>query len=128
MKAIVSTGDGWLVVDLDTEEVEPCDAPLTQPEIEHPSLPRVLDADASGSTVIALVDARPPLLVSYDAGTTWNESGRGLPTGVAVALSRDDPDVGVYATEDRLYVTRDGGRFWRRLELELDAIGDVQLD
>jgi hypothetical protein len=51
-----------------------------------------------------------------------------LPPGVAVALSPDDPDLGVYATRDRLYLTRDGGRFWRRLEPELDAIEDVQLD
>jgi hypothetical protein len=128
VKAIVSTREGWFAVDLDNEELEACDPPLTQPEIEKPGLPRVLDADASGSTVIALVDARPPLLVSYDAGTTWNESGRGLPPGVAVALSPDDPDLGVYATRDRLYLTRDGGRFWRRLEPELDAIEDVQLD
>jgi hypothetical protein len=128
MRAIVSTGEGHFAVDLDTEEIQASDPPLTEPEVEVRELPRVLDADASGSTVIALVDARPPLLVSYDAGTTWNESGRGLPPGVAVALARDDPDVGVYATRDRLYLTRDGGRFWRRLEPELGAIEDVQLE
>ncbi len=128
MRAIVSTDRGYLAVDLETEEIEACDPPLTEPKVEVRELPRVVDADAVGSTVIALVDARPPLLVSYDAGTTWNESGRGLPPGVAVALSRDNPDTGVYATRDRLYVTTDGGRFWRRLEPELDGIEDVQLE
>ena len=128
MNAIVTTAGGFLGVDLDTEEVEPCDAPLSDLESIETGLPRVVDAAAAGSTVIALVDARPPLLVSYDAGSTWNESGRGLPPGVAVAISPENPDVAVYATSDRLYVTHDGGRFWHRLELELDAIEDVALE
>jgi photosystem II stability/assembly factor-like uncharacterized protein len=124
----VTTAGGFLAFDLDTEEVEPCDAPLSELESIETGLPRVVDAAAAGSTVIALVDARPPLLVSYDAGSTWNESGRGLPPGVAVAISPDNPDLAVYATSDRLYVTHDGGRFWHRLELELDGIEDVALE
>lgn len=124
----MTTGGGSLAVDLDTEEVEPADAALSDLEAVETGLPRVVDAAAAGSTVIALVDARPPLLVSYDAGATWNESGRGLPPGVAIAISADNPDVAVYATSDRLYLTRDGGRFWHRLELELDDIEDVAVE
>ena len=128
MRAVVTTASGYFAVDLDTEEVEASDAPLSEPEVVVPQLPRVVKAVASGSAVIALVDARPPMLVSYDTGTTWNESGRGLPPGVSVAISRDNPDVAVYASRDRLYVSRDGGRFWHRLEPELDAIEDVQIE
>ena len=31
----------------------------------------VLDVDAVGSTVVLLLDRRPPLLVSHDTGLTW---------------------------------------------------------
>jgi hypothetical protein len=128
VRAVVTAAGGFWAVDLETEEVEPSTAPLSEPAVRVPELPRVVDADECGSTLIALVDAKPPLLVSHDAGTTWNESGRGLPPGVAVSVSKDDPDVAVYATHDRLYLTRDGGRFWRALEPELDSIEDVQLE
>ena len=37
------------------------------------------------------------MLVSHDAGTTWRESGRGLPPGAAVAIADWDPDLLVYA-------------------------------
>jgi hypothetical protein len=128
VRAVVTGAGGVWAVDLETEEAEPSTPPLSEPDVAVPQLPRVVDADASGSTVLALVDAKPPLLVSHDAGTTWHESGRGLPPGVAVSVSKDDPDVAVYATHDRLYVTRDGARFWRALELELPGIEDVQLE
>jgi hypothetical protein len=88
---------------------------------------RVLAAAASGSTVVAVVEARPPLLVSYDAGATWNESGRGLPPGRAVAAAADDPDLLVYAARNRLYVSRNGGRFWEALAAELPEIERVAL-
>ena len=69
----------------------------------------------------------PPLAVSHDAGVTWRESGRGLPPGRAVAVSADDPDLVLYATRNRLYVSRDGGRFWHGLALELPEIEAVTL-
>ena len=39
-------------------------------------LPRLVAASAAGATVVAVVDRRPPLLVSGDAGATWREAGR----------------------------------------------------
>ena len=91
------------------------------------NLPRLVAAAAAGSTVVAVVDTKPPLVVSHDAGVTWRESGRGLPPGRAVAVSEDDPDVVVYATRNRLYVSRDGGTFWSSLAVELPEIDAVEL-
>ena len=82
---------------------------------------------ASGATVVAVVDAKPPLVVSHDAGTTWRESGRGLPEGRAVAIADEDPDVVLFASRNRLFVTRDGGVFWNALSVELPEIEAVSL-
>jgi len=90
-----------------------------------PFLPRLLAASGAGSTVVAAVDSRPPLLVSHDAGLTWRESGRGLPPGRAVAVSPDNPDHVLFATDERLYVSTDGGRFWRGLDAEISGIEAV---
>jgi len=127
--AHVRTTDGVAVVDLDDENVvalessAPFEAPA-QPAVE---LPLVVASAAAGSTVVAVVDTKPPIVVSHDAGTTWRESGRGLPAGRAVAVSDEDPDVVLYATRNRLYLSRDGGRFWRSLALELPEIEAVAL-
>jgi len=85
---------------------------------------RVLDADATGAAVVLLVDRRPPLLVSHDAGATWSERGSGLPAGRAVALGSSPDDV-LFAARNRLYVSRDGGRFWRAVGVELPEIRDA---
>jgi photosystem II stability/assembly factor-like uncharacterized protein len=82
-------------------------------------------AAASGSTVVAVLDRKPPLAVSHDAGTTWSEAGRGLPPGRAVAIRDDDPDTILYAARNRLYLSRDGGRFWHALAPELPEIAAV---
>jgi hypothetical protein len=89
-------------------------------------LPLVLDADRVGATIVAVVDRRPPLVVSHDAGATWTESGGGLPAGVAVAISRDHPDHVAFATDERLFVSIDGGRFWKALAVELPGITAVR--
>ena len=129
MIAHVRTADGVAVVDLDEESLvalEPS-APFeaaAQPAVE---LPLVVASAAAGSTVVAVVDTKPPIVVSHDAGSTWRESGRGLPAGRAVAISDEDPDVVLYATRNRLYLSRDGGRFWRSLALELPEIEAVAL-
>ena len=84
----------------------------------------LLDVDAAGSTIVLVVDRRPPLLVSHDAGVTWTERGAGLPRGRAVALAENPDDV-LYAARNRLYVSRNGGVFWRSLAVELPEIRDV---
>lgn len=84
----------------------------------------LVDVDAVGSAVMLAVDRRPPLLASGDRGVTWNERGGGLPRGRAVALG-ENPDNVLYAARNRLYVSKDGGRFWRSVGLELPEIRDV---
>lgn len=129
MKAMVATAGGLYLVDLDEEEVEPATEELpARPPAPTLNLPRVIAAARSGSTIVAAVDARPPVVVSHDAGRTWRESGRGLPTGISVAIAEDDPDLMVFAAHDRLYVSRDGGRFWRALAVELPEIETVVLE
>jgi hypothetical protein len=118
---IVATVSGTYEVDLEAEEIQPSDATVVPDRIVL-NLPRVVAAAAVGATVVAVVDAKPPLLVSHDAGSTWRESGRGLPLGVGVAINPDDPDTIVYAARNRLYVSRNGGVFWTSLMLELPAI------
>jgi len=85
---------------------------------------QALDIDASGSTVVLLLDRRPPLMVSHDSGSTWSERGSGLPPGKAVALGESPDDV-LYAARNRVYVSRDGGVFWRAVAVELPEIRDV---
>jgi photosystem II stability/assembly factor-like uncharacterized protein len=127
MLARVATVEGVFEVDLETEEVEPGAGTVEQQRVET-GLPRVICAAAAGSTVAVVVDARPPLVISHDAGQTWRESGRGMPPGFAVALHDDDPDVILFAGRNRLYLSRDGGRFWEPLAVELPDIEAVQLE
>ena len=126
MNVLVATADGTFAVDLDSEELEPADPfePAPAPVL---NLPRLVAAAATGSTVVAVVDASPPLLVSHDAGTTWRDSGRGLPAGRAVAIAPGDPDVVVFAARNRLYLSRNGGVFWTALTLELPEIEAVAI-
>ncbi len=123
MNALVATTGGTWEVDLDEELLlGPVDETVAQPELERIALPRLLAAAAAGSTVVAVLDRRPPLAVSHDAGATWSESGRGLPPGNAVAIHPDDPDTLLYGARNRLYLSTDGGRFWRVLAPELPLV------
>jgi hypothetical protein len=128
VRALVRTVDGVFEVDLDEEEVLGLAEERVEPAAVAVSLPLVVAAAASGSTVIAVVDRRPPLAVSNDAGRTWRESGGGLPPGRAIAIAEDDPDYVLYAARNRLYVSSDGGRFWRALTPELPEIEAVSLE
>jgi len=127
MIAVVATVAGAFAVDLEEDELEPWAGELTTPVALALNLPRLVAAASAGSTVVAVVDTKPPLVVSHDAGATWRESGRGLPAGRAVAVFEDDPDVVVYATRNRLYLSRDGGTFWSSLAVELPEIEAVEI-
>jgi hypothetical protein len=85
---------------------------------------QALDLDAAGATIVLLLDRRPPLMISRDSGTTWSERGSGLPAGRAVALGESPDDV-LYAARNRVYVSQDGGVFWRAVAVELPEIRDV---
>jgi hypothetical protein len=121
VNALVETAAGVYTLDVDEGEVADfvAGAALAPAAVPEVGLPRVVAAAAAGSTVVVAVDARPPLLVSHDAGATWRESGRGLPPGQAVAVAEGDPDRVLFCAGERLYLSRDGGRFWTPLALEL---------
>ena len=65
------TVDGVFEVDLEEEVVLGASAVEVEPQEVPLSLPLVIAAAASGSTVIAVVDRRPPLVISNDAGSSW---------------------------------------------------------
>jgi hypothetical protein len=123
VRAAVGTDSGTFVVDVD-EELVLLDKEAERPEPEDVAtgLPLVVAASAVGATIVVVVDRRPPLAVSHDAGRTWRESGGGLPKGTAVAIDADNPDLILYGARNRLYLSTDGGVFWRVLGPELPAI------
>jgi hypothetical protein len=120
--AAVATADGVLLLDVEAELVLGPGSEL--PESERPAvqLPRVVATAGAGATLVAVVERRPPLMISRDGGTTWNEAGGGLPAGFDVAVAEDDPDRMLYAARNRLYVSRNGGVFWSSLPFELPDV------
>lgn len=125
MNAAIGTVDGAWLVDIDAEElIAEIEEPPARASVDT-DLPLVLAAARAGATIVAVVDRRPPLAVSHDAGRTWRESGGGLPKGTAVAIDADNPDRMLYAARNRLFFSEDGGRFWRALMLELPEITSV---
>ena len=126
MRAAVETADGVAIVDLEEEEILELDENGTvEPPDVSVELPLVVAADQSGPLIVAVVARRPPLVVSRDAGSTWREAGHGLPAGRGVAISPEHPDLILFVSERRLYVSRDGGRFWHPLAVELEDIRAV---
>jgi len=123
----VETGEGVYTVDAETEQVVDfvAGAELSETPAPRVELPLLVAAAAEGATVVAVLDRRPPLAVSHDAGSSWREAGGGLPPGRAIAIAENDPDRMLYAAEHRVYVSQDGGRFWRALEPELSEISSV---
>ena len=122
MIAAAETVLGVLLVDVDSEEVLGEGTELPRTERPKVGLPRVVAAAASGSTVVAVIDRRPPLAVSNDGGRTWHEAGGGLPAGFAVAVDESNPDRILYGARNRLYVSETGGTFWRPLAPELPDV------
>jgi hypothetical protein len=125
MTAIVRTSFGDYLVDLETEEVTGEATSFEPPAPAQVELPRVVSATAVGSTIVAVLDRRPPLAISNDAGQTWREAGSGLPKGFAVAIDENNPDRMLYAARNRLYLSENGGTFWRSLVPELPDIEAV---
>jgi hypothetical protein len=122
-RVLVGCALGTVDVDVDEDAVlDVDDAELHVEPGPALDLPLVVASAAHGSTVVAAVDRKPPLVVSNDGGSTWREAGAGLGAVVAVAISPDHPDLVVAATAARLHVSRDGGRFWRALSVELPSI------
>jgi hypothetical protein len=120
--AAVQTVDGVVLVDVEDETVLGADAELPESDAPSVQLPRLVAAARAGATIAVVVDRRPPLAISRDGGATWQEAGGGLPAGFAIAIADDDPDRMLYAGRNRLYVSANGGIFWRALTLELDDI------
>lgn len=127
MIAWVQTTDGTYEVDLELEEVVG-EGDEFDPVTVAVELPRVVAAAVSGATVVAVVDRRPPLAISNDAGSTWREAGGGLPPGFAIAISEENPDLMLFAARNRLYLSETGGTFWRALVPELPDIEAVRFD
>jgi hypothetical protein len=123
----VKTAEGTFVIDLEDEEIigetEPFDS--VQAVV---ALPRVVAAAAAGATIVAVVDRRPPLAISNDAGSSWREAGGGLPAGFAIAIDDANPDRMLFAARNRLYLSENGGVFWRALVPELPDILAVTFD
>jgi hypothetical protein len=126
VRAAIETAGGVAIVDLDDGEIVELDAAVTieQPDVAI-DLPLVVTADQSGALIVAVVARRPPIVLSRDAGVTWHEAGHGLPPGRAIAISPEHPDRILFASESRLYVSLDGGRFWDPLAFELEDIRAV---
>jgi hypothetical protein len=124
MTAAVRTASGTYVVDLEAEEVIGAGDEFESPPVAV-ALPRVVAAAATGATIVAVVDRRPPLAISNDAGSTWREAGGGLPAGFAVAIDEHNPDLMLFAGRNRLYLSENGGVFWRALIPELPEIEAV---
>ena len=122
MIAAIDTVEGVVLVDVDEEE--PLGPGSELPAVAAPrvDLPRVVATAGTGATVVALLDRRPPLAISRDGGSTWREAGGGLPAGFAVAIAEDAPDRMLYAARNRLYISVNGGVFWRSLPFELPDI------
>jgi hypothetical protein len=126
VNAAVRTAIGTYVVDLETEDLVGSGEDFDPPDVAV-DLPRVVAAAAEGATIVAVVDRRPPLAISHDAGATWHEAGGGLPAGFAVAISEENPDVMLFGARNRLYLSENGGIFWRALVPELPDITAVRL-
>ena len=125
MIAAIGTVDGVLLADLEAEELLGPGSEVPAGDVPRVDLPRVVTAAQAGATIVCIVERRPPLAISRDGGATWTEAGGGLPAGFAVAVAEDDPDRMLFAGRNRLYVSTNGGIFWRSLPFELPDIEGV---
>jgi hypothetical protein len=122
MIAAVRTVEGVVLLDVEEETVLGPGESVPEAETPKVGLPRVVAAAQNGATIVAIVERRPPLAISRDGGATWNEYGGGLLPGFAIAIADDDPDRMLYAARNRLYLSVNGGIFWRSLRFELPDV------
>ena len=126
MLALVATAAGTFSVDLDSEEVGAAEpfrrrsAAAAQPAPGRRRRRGRLDGRRA-------VDARPPLLVSYDAAPPGASPDAVFRRGAQSRSAEADPDTLAYAARNRLYVSRDGGVFWTALAVELPEIEALDL-
>jgi len=125
MIAAALTVEGVVLVDVENEELLGSGTELPAADVPHVDLPRVVAAARAGVTIACVVERRPPLAISRDGGATWTEAGGGLPAGFAIAIAEDEPDRMLYAGRNRLYLSINGGVFWRSLALELPDIEGI---
>lgn len=125
MIAAVGTVDGVVLVDVENEELLGSGTELPVADVPHVDLPRVVAAARAGATIACVVERRPPLAISRDGGATWTEAGGGLPAGFAIAIAEDEPDRMLYAARNRLYLSLNGGVFWRSIAFELPDIEGI---
>ena len=125
MIAAVGTVEGVVLVDVASEDLLGAGTEVPPADVPHVDLPRVVAAARAGVTIVCVVERRPPLAISRDGGSTWSEAGGGLPAGFAIAVAEDDPDRMLYAARNRLFVSTNGGVFWRSLPFELPDIEGV---
>jgi hypothetical protein len=123
--AAAATVEGVVLVDVESEVLLGGGTELPAADIPHVDLPRVVAAAQAGATIACVVERRPPLAISRDGGATWTEAGGGLPAGFAIAIAEDEPDRMLYAARNRLYLSINGGVFWRSLALELPDIEGI---
>jgi hypothetical protein len=123
--AAVGTVEGVVLVDVENEERLGSGTELPVVDVPHVDLPRVVAAARTGATIACVVERRPPLAISRDGGATWTEAGGGLPAGFAIAIAEDEPDRMLYAARNRLYLSINGGVFWRSLPFELPDIEGI---
>ena len=130
MRALVACVLGTAEVDLAEDEViEITDEPVDAPALAL-DLPLLVAAAAHGSPSWGRVGPRPPSCrrrhrPTY-GGATWREVGSASGPGPHRDLARR-PHLVLYATAERLHLSRDGGRFWQALSVELPGITAVTL-
>jgi hypothetical protein len=79
--------------------------------------------DLEEEEVLGDADAFEPVQASV-----WREAGGGLPAGFAIAIDEQNPDRMLFAARNRLYLSENGGVFWRALVPELPDILSVRFD
>ena len=142
MEALVATALGSVAVQLESGDAELVDDDPPTAESAEVSLPLLVAADQVGARIVAVCNRRPPLMLSDDAGQTWQEAGGGLPAGVSIRESPTRASTGKTTVRtatggyqiDSFFdiwteISLDGGQTWSpvldptHLELEASPVG-----